>query len=147
MEKKTKKTVLLLLAISLCATVFSISCKKDSVTQTSDGLSVSSISFTPCHGSYDKGYYNPDSVAVRCDGKTLFVTHFNLGVNCGWRDIDVRCRLSNDSVYIEELEVTPLQANCFCETDNSFQINGLAPGTYTLVFKQSRPTIYQSVTL
>ncbi len=137
------------MATVMVAFVFAVSCKKETATATfsNEGLNASNISFTPCHGSYDKGFYNPDSVAVRCYGKTLFVTHFNLGVNCGWQDIDVRCRLSNDSVYIEELEVIPLQANCICETDNSFQINGLAPGTYTLVFRQSYPTIYQRVTL
>ena len=128
--------------------LFATACKKD---KNENALAVSDISFTPCHGhgEGDKGPYNPDSVAVTVSNKTVYVTHYNLDVNCGWQDIDVQCRLSNDSVYVREYEITPVQANCSCETNNSFQINGLSGGrTYTLVIEFCYPSpIYKTVML
>ncbi|MBR5029455.1 MAG: hypothetical protein IKX51_09560, partial [Bacteroidales bacterium] len=69
--------------------------------------------------------------------------------NCGWEDIEVRCRQSHDTIFVKEIEVTPVQADCECETDNSFQINGLSGGrTYTLVIEFCYPSpIYKTVML
>ena len=146
MKKLIFKTVLPLLAVALLAVALATSCKKD---KNENALTVSDISFTPCHGEGDKGPYNPDSVAVTVSNKMVYVTHYNLDVNCGWQDIDVQCRLSNDSVYVREYEITPVQANCSCETNNSFQINGLSGGrTYTLVIEFCYPSpIYKTVLL
>jgi hypothetical protein len=146
MKKLIFKTVLPLLAVVLLAVALATSCEKD---KNENALTVSGVSFTACHGEGDKSYENPDSVAVTISDKTVYVTHYNLDVNCGWQDIDVQCRLSNDSVYVREYEITPVQANCSCETNNSFQINGLSGGrTYTLVIEFCYPSpIYKTVML
>ena len=146
MKKLIFKTVLPLLAVVLLAVALATSCKKD---KSENALAVTGVSFTPCHGGDEKSFDNPDSVAVTVSNKTVYVTHYNLDVNCGWQDIDVQCRLSNDSVYVREYEITPVQANCSCETNNSFQINGLSGGrTYTLVIEFCYPSpIYKTVML
>ena len=142
------KNIFLKTALAMVVTgmLFATACKKD---KSENALTVSGVSFTPCHGGDEKSFDNPDSVAVTVSNKTVYVTHYNLEVNCGWQDIDVQCRLSNDSVYVREYEITPVQANCSCETNNSFQINGLPGGrTYTLVIEFCYPSpIYKTVML
>ena len=145
MKKSIFKTVLPLLAVALVGVVFATSCKKDKNENKANELTVSDISFTPCnhHGSEDKGFYNPDSVAVSYSNGTVYVTHYNLGVNCGWQDIEVQCRQSHDTIFVEEIEVTPVQADCECETDNSFSINNVK-GQRTMVFESCHPVICQT---
>ena len=142
------KNIFLKTALAMVVTgmLFATACKKD---KSENALTVSGVSFTPCHGGDEKSFDNPDSVAVTVSNKTVYVTHYNLYVNCGWQDIDVQCRLSNDSVYVREYEITPVQADCECETDNSFQIDGLPGGrTYTLVIEFCYPApIYKTVML
>ena len=144
MKKSIFKTVLPLLAVALLGVVFATSCKKDKNENKANELTVSDISFTPCnHGSYDKGPYNPDSVAVSYSNGTVYVTHYNLWVNCGWQDIEVRCRQSHDTIFVKEIEVTPVQADCECETNNSFSINNVK-GQRTMVFESCHPVICQT---
>ena len=144
MKKSIFKIVLPLLAVALMGVVFATSCKKDKNENKANELTVSDISFTPCnHGSYDKGPYNPDSVAVSYSNGTVYVTHYNLWVNCGWQDIEVRCRQSHDTIFVKEIEVTPVQADCECETDNSFSINNVK-GQRTMVFESCHPVICQT---
>ena len=87
MKKLISKTVLPLLAVFLLAVALATSCEKD---KNENALTVSGVSFTPCHGEGDKSFENPDSVAVTISDKTVYVTHYNLDVNCGWQDIDVQ---------------------------------------------------------
>ena len=144
MKKSIFKTVLPLLAVALAGVVFATSCKKDKNENKANELTVSDISFTPCHhGSEDKGFYNPDSVAVSYSNGIVYVTHYNLGVNCGWQDIEVRCHQSHDTIFVEEIEVTPVQADCMCETNNSFSINNVK-GLRTMVFESCHPVICQT---
>jgi len=145
MKKSIFKTVLPLLAVALVGVVFATSCKKDKNENKANELTVSDISFTPCnhHGSEDKGFYNLDSVAVSYSNGTVYVTHYNLGVNCGWQDIEVQCRQSHDTIFVKEIEVTPVQADCMCETNNSFSINNVK-GQRTMVFESCHPVICQT---
>ena len=140
MKKSIFKTVLPLLAVALVGVVFATSCKKDKNEDKANELTVSDITFTPCHGSDEKGPYNPDSVAVSYSNGTVYVTHYNLWVNCGWEDIEVRCRQSHDTIFVKEIEVTPVQADCECETDNSFSINNVK-GQRTMVFESCYPVV------
>ena len=145
MKKSIFKIVLPLLAVALVGVIFATSCKKDKNENKANELTVTDISFTPCnhHGSEDKGFYNPDSVAVSYSNGTVYVTHYNLSVNCGWQDIEVQCRQSHDTIFVEEIEVTPVQADCECETDNSFSINNVK-GQRTMVFESCHPVICQT---
>jgi hypothetical protein len=71
MKKLIFKTVLPLLAVVLLAVALATSCEKD---KNENALTVSGVSFTPCHGEGDKGPYNPDSVAVTVSNKTVYKT-------------------------------------------------------------------------
>ncbi len=152
MKKQILKIGVPLLTMALTGILLVTSCKKDkNETKSSEdsAICISNISFTDCHPDLEtKGPYNSDSIAINISNKTVYVTHYNLTVNCGWQDIDVQCRTSNDSVYVREIEISPAQANCICETNNSFQINNLPGGrTFTFVFESCYPTIYKTVSI
>ena len=93
-----------------------------------------------------KGFYSPDSASVvyNAASQRLHVTHHNLAVNCGTAEINggiivnaIRNGQTID-IYESEDEGNP-QANCMCDVDNEFDLNGIAPGTYTLVFHSCYP--------
>ncbi|MCR4658877.1 MAG: hypothetical protein K5650_01105 [Bacteroidales bacterium] len=106
---------------------------------------VSNIDYTPCHQDSYKGHVHPDSVSLRYDNGTVYVTHYNLTVNCAFQEggIIVYMTTRGSRITINEYENPDgPQADCMCETDNSFQINNVPPGTYTFVFKNWNPSPY-----
>ncbi|MBQ7279317.1 MAG: hypothetical protein IJR13_01150 [Bacteroidales bacterium] len=109
-------------------------------------VSIADIHHSEC--SHDdlmaKGYYDNDSVSVIYSDGVLHVTHHNMIVNCGIamaKDgifVDIVC--DGDTITItESIDETLPQANCICMVDNMFDIVGLRPGTYTLVFANWYP--------
>lgn len=93
-----------------------------------------------------KGLYSPDSASVVYDAASqrLHVTHHNLAVNCGTAEMEggitVSVTRSGQSIeiYEREDEDNP-QARCMCDVDNEFDLYGIEPGTYTLVFHSCYP--------
>ena len=93
-----------------------------------------------------KGFYSPDSASVvyDADSQRLHVTHHNLAVNCGTAEMDGGIIVSASrngqtiDIYEREDEDNP-QARCMCDVDNEFDLYGIEPGTYTLVFHSSYP--------
>lgn len=84
----------------------------------------------------------PDSVAIDYSEGILYVTHFNLLVNCAFESsgIDVNLAVDGNTITIEETEHDGPLADCICRTNNSFQIANLPHGTYTLVFRSWYPS-------
>lgn len=112
---------------------------------------VSNISYTDCKSHTDRAtkahpmWGDPDSVSVSYANGTVYITHYNLLVNCGFTmsgilvDVDV----DGSTITIHESEnPTGPQAYCMCATDNSFQLNNVPQGTYTLVFSNWYPEPY-----
>ena len=131
---------LFLLGAMLCLIGIFASCKDNG---DASKATVSHISFTECKNHIEKGTNDnwwtgdPDSVSISYANNTIFITHYNLAVNCGFTDkgILVDINVDGSTITIREYEdPTGLQADCICATDNSFQINNVPPGTYTLVF-------------
>ena len=141
-----------LMAAILCATVFFAACG-DKEPQESDTSKVtaSHISFTECKSHTDKtakanpAWGDPDSVSVDYADGTAFITHYNLLVNCGFFQSGILVDISVDgsTITINEHENPDgPQADCMCTTDNSFHIDNIPPGTYTLVFTNWYPEPY-----
>ena len=73
---------------------------------------------------------------------TIFITHYNLLVNCGFElnGILVDANINGSTITIDEHDnPNGPQANCMCSIDNSFRIENIPHGTYTLVFKNWYP--------
>ena len=93
-----------------------------------------------------KGFYSPDSASVVYDAarQHLHVTHHNLAVNCGTAAMEggiIVSAIRNGQtidIYEHEDEDNP-QADCMCDVDNEFDLYGIEPGTYTLVFHSCYP--------
>lgn len=86
-----------------------------------------------------KGFENPDSVSVVYTDGIVHITHHNLMVNCATAMMDggisVTCTREGSTIHLYELEDgSDPQANCLCDVDNEFDIQGLEHGTYTFVF-------------
>ena len=150
MKKVKLFKVLPLLSMAL-AVFFISSCKKDGNggKAESEGsekiVEVSEISYTPCHEQElknDPDY--PDSLSVYCNGGIIYVTHYNLELMCGFTDIRVVVvSFRNDTINLQERGVYIAETDCFCHTDNSFQINNLQKGRYVI---HSR-NLYKTITL
>lgn len=132
----------------LCALAMMAACgDKD----TNGGVKVSHITFTGCKNHTDKEakgdpiWGDPDSVSVSYVDGSIHVTHYNLLVNCAFGEggIIVDLTVEGSTIKIDEHENPngPL-ANCMCTTDNSFRIDNIPHGTYTLVFGNWYPEPY-----
>ena len=100
-------------------------------------IHVSKISFTSCishKNTGQKGHRNPDSIVVRTNNGTIYVSHFFLCVNCGFENVTVSLQISGDTVNVTEKGVPDNTANCMCEVNNSFRINNIPQGKYHLFF-------------
>lgn len=142
MKKSIFKTLLPFLAVALVGVVFATSCKKDKNENNANELTVSDISFTPCHGSGDKGFGDSDSVEVTYFSGIVSVTHYNLVVPCDFTTVGTRISTNNDTMRIFEYPDGGY-VDCICETDHTFRLNNLK-GRWTLVFESCRPVICQT---
>jgi hypothetical protein len=98
-----------------------------------DGISVGSIDPSDCKDSgksktgSDIGWLEFDYAAG-----VLTVTHYDTYFNCCYESVDVSVQLSGFELSIYEQEVTPDPCFCMCHIDLTYEIEGLASGTYTV---------------
>lgn len=142
-----KKTFLFTTLLSLVA-MFSACNKNETTEGNATKASVSHISYTDCKNHTDKlakadpMWGDPDSVSISYADGSAHITHYNLLVNCGFTLSGILVDLDIDGSTITILEHENLdgpQADCLCTTDNSFQIDNLPSGTYTLIFQNWYP--------
>jgi hypothetical protein len=136
----------------LCLVAVLAACKKN---ETAEGdatkAKVSHISYIDCKSHTDKlakadpNFGDPDSVSISYADGAAHITHYNLLVNCGFEKggIVVDLDINGSTLTIDEHENPdgPLD-RCLCTTDNSFQIDNIPHGTYTLVFQNWYPEPY-----
>ena len=71
----------------------------------------------------------------RYDGtSSLELDHINTAFNCCPEEIVADITIENDTVIITESEIGGL-CDCICLFDLSYQINGLEPSEYTIIFR------------
>lgn len=128
----------ILLSLLMVAMVLSLAaCKKTDKTL-KPNFTVSNIEFTDCrhhHASRGaKGMYNPDSISINYHNGTVYITHYNLAVNCGFKRVYVDIDVYSDTIRILESGY-PVNADCICDIDNSFEINNVPSGLYTVIIE------------
>lgn len=126
----------ILLSLLMGAMVLSLAaCEKTNITL-KPNFTVSNIEFSDCMQHYAsrgaKGMYNPDSISINYHNGTVYVTHYNLMVNCGFKKINVDIDVDSDTIRILESGY-PQNANCMRDIDNSFEINNVPSGLYTVI--------------
>ena len=145
--KRTRIT--LAAATALLVTTLAIACNK---TGDTSRIAVQNISNNGCiyhtdHASLvEKDQdFSTDSIGYSNSHGTLYITHYNLLLNCAFEvgGIDVDIVTEGNTITISEYEHDGPIADCICFTDNSFQIANLPHGTYTLVFLSCYPEPYR----
>ena len=133
-EKKLtamKKTRLLATATIIVAMLWA--CEKDSTTSPS----ISNIRTSDCHTNTDllaAKDMTTDSIAYSwvSDGNSLQVTHYNMMLDCGEQNITTTVKAEGNVVTVVEHVGEQGLTNCICLYDNSFTINNLPQGEFTL---------------
>ena len=144
-----KRTRITLAATALLVTTLAIACNK---TGDTSRITVQNISNNGCIYHTDQASleekdqdFSTDSIGYSYSHGTLYITHYNLLLNCAFEvgGIDVDIVTEGNTITISEYEHDGPIADCICFTDNSFQIANLSHGTYTLVFLSCYPEPYR----
>ena len=144
-----KRTRITLAATALLVTTIAIACNK---TGDTSRITVQNISNNGCIHHTDQASleekdqdFSTDSIGYSYSHGTLYITHYNLLLNCAFEvgGIDVDIVTEGNTITISEYEHDGPIADCICFTDNSFQIANLPHGTYTLVFLSCYPEPYR----
>ena len=130
------KKTLLIFAI-IMASVSVIGCKDDNEDFDNGKVHVSNVYNSGCVSSViaEKSNSIEETFNVYSDGKTVFVSHNNREVNCGYDSIMVHINVVSDTIWVKEIEMGESYANCMCMANTSYQINNLEKGEYTILIK------------
>ncbi|MBR3940349.1 MAG: hypothetical protein IKJ67_10330 [Bacteroidales bacterium] len=136
MKSINLKNIILLTIMAAITTAFAIGCKDDDGTLDTSKVKVSNVYDSGCvsPANSEKGGENEETFNVYNDGKTVFVSHNNRVVFCGYDSISVDINVANDTIWVREVE-NGYVTNCMCEVNTSYQINNLPKGQYTLLIK------------
>lgn len=133
-----KNKVLFTIVVAMVG-VAVISCKDDNDLD-DKSVKISNVYNSGCMGSaYSPGQNSKDgesedSFNVYNDGKTVFISHNNRVVFCGYDSISVSINVANDTIWVKEIEMGGV-TNCMCLANTSYQINNLPSGEYTLLIR------------
>lgn len=139
MRKLNLKTKILFTFVVAMVGVAVISCKDDNDAD-DKSVKVSNVYNSGCMGSAyspdqnSKDGESEDSFNVYNDGKTVFISHNNRVVFCGYDSISVSINVANDTIWVKEIEMGGV-TNCMCLANTSYQINNLPSGQYTLLIR------------
>ena len=129
------KNIILLTTLAAIINVAAIGCKDDNEDFDASKVHVSNVYDSGCIESYYETKNEEETFNVYNDGKTVFVSHNNRAVNCGYNSIMVDINVVNDTIWIKEIEMGDCYADCMCLANTSYQINNLEKGQYTLLIK------------
>lgn len=139
MRKLNLKTKVLFTFVVAMVGVAVISCKDDNDAD-NKSVKVSNVYNSGCMGSAyspaqnSKDGESEESFNVYNDGKTVFISHNNRVVFCGYDSISVSINVANDTIWVKEIEMGGV-TNCMCLANTSYQINNLPSGEYTLLIR------------
>ena len=139
MRKLNLKNKVLFIIVVAMVGVAVISCKDDNDLD-DKSVKISNVYNSGCMGSAyspaqnSKDGESEDSFNVYNDGKTVFISHNNRVVFCGYDSISVSINVANDTIWVKEIEMGGV-TNCMCLANTSYQINNLPSGQYTLLIR------------
>ena len=101
---------------------------------------ISDVHTSDCHTNTDKlaaKDMTTDSIVYSwaSDGNSLQVTHYNMMLDCGEQNITTTVETEGNVVTVVEHVGEQGLTNCICLYDNSFTINDLPQGEFTLRIK------------
>jgi len=100
------------------------------------------LSYTGCHSSQSKGYYDP-IVSTEYENGVLLLRIENYYVNCGIDSLSVVSEIDSQTINVSINEICELQTNCTCPIDVNYSIDKIAPGNYELIIIRHELVRYQ----
>ena len=100
------------------------------------------LSYTGCHSSQSKGYYDP-IVSTEYENGILLLRIENYYVNCGIDSLSVVSEIDSQTINVSINEICELQTNCTCPIDVNYSIDKIAPGNYELIIIRHELVRYQ----
>ena len=117
----------------------------DTVAQDWTGLSTRDLVKTRCRSldPFGKVWVGRDTVrvSVGSDG-SLFVSHLHKEVNCGNDSVVAKVSVEKDTIVVLEHEYTRIHADCTCNTDVYFHVDGIPQGRYAVKVCDRRGKVY-----
>lgn len=134
-----KQTRLLAAATIIVAMLWACE-KENNTSRTISEPFISDIHTSDCHTNTDKlaaKDMTTDSIVYSwaSDGNSLQVTHYNMMLDCGEQNITTTVETEGNVVTVVEHVGEQGLTNCICLYDNSFTINDLPQGEFTLRIK------------
>ena len=83
----------------------------------------------------------PDSIYVIISGDTVHIWNTRVHENCGCQ-FKLNISISNDSIFVTEVDTSNNWANCHCNFDLSSSITGLESGNYFVEVFRYMPLFY-----
>ena len=108
------------------------------------GVKVSGVMPTECLSFPSKGIETPDTVVISVSEGVVYVEHRHLSVNCAFETVSVSLLMEGSTVKVTEYGM-PDDANCVCEINNSFRIENLPRGVYTIVVENCASGPYSQI--
>lgn len=153
-----KKSILLSLLIGMMGVIAFVGCEKPEtderptaiahqVTDNPQGSTTpvthnTTLSYTGCHSSQSKGYYDP-IVTTEYENGILLLNIDNFRVNCAMDSVFSELEIDNQTINLSICETNPYGANCTCPIDVDFSIDKIEAGTYELIIKNYDYIVYQ----
>ena len=100
------------------------------------------LSYTGCHSSQSKGYYDP-IVSTEYENGILLLNIDNFRVNCAMDSVFSELEVDNQTINLSICETNPYGANCTCPIDVDLSIDKIEAGTYELIIKNYDYIVYQ----
>jgi len=139
---KRKIAIVCVAVVSLC--VVALGCDKlrnlkiDEIKISNTLFNVSNITFSKCKKALKS---NENASNVQVNGKSLYITHNDILLNCGFEEVNVTVLVNGNTIELN-VEESPVNANCVCPVDISYSVGEFEKGTYLLIIKLHNQQIY-----
>ena len=128
--KKSKVIALLFVFITLL-----VSCEKNGNILPENSLSVQNVKNSECRPDV-KSSDDEETLRLVAKGDVLYIERVGVQ-NCSFK-LEVNVSNEGNTIYVKELNASPISASCFCCFDFSYEIKGMEPGKYVICISGRR---------
>ena len=145
-----KRALIISLLVAAMGMIAFVGCEKEDTMeipvvtkpQTTPVTHNTTLSYTGCHSSQSKGYYDP-IVTTEYENGVLLLNIDNFHIDCGKDSVSSEIEFDNQTINVNLFEIGPNSTNCTCPIDVDYSIDNIKPNTYELIISQRGWIFYQ----